>query len=86
MSPGAELEDWLRAVAAELDLGEVDLTNDTVHTVLDLARDSAHEIERVAAPLTTYLVGIAVGRGAGLGAAAAQITELALHRPPDSAD
>ncbi len=79
-----ELDDWLRAVAAELDLEEVDLSNDTVHTLLDLARDSAHEIERIAAPLTTYLVGVAVGRGATLGSAAAQITELALHRPPGS--
>ena len=52
-----ELDDWLRAVAAELDLGDVDFSNDTVHTLLDLARDSAHEIERIAAPLTTYLVG-----------------------------
>lgn len=79
-----ELDEWLRAVASELDLEEVDVSNDTVHTLLDLARDSAHEIERVAAPLTTYLVGVAVGKGAALGSAAAQITELALHRPPSS--
>lgn len=77
-----ELDDWLRAVAAELDLGDLDLSPDTVHTLLDLARDSAHEIERIAAPLTAYLVGVAVGRGAALGAAAAQVTELALHQPP----
>ncbi len=76
-----ELDDWLRAVATELGLGDVDLSNDTVHTLLDLARDSAHEIERIAAPLTSYLVGVAVGRGATLGAAAAQVTELALHHP-----
>ena len=81
-----ELDDWLRAVAAELDLEEVDLSNDTVHTLLDLARDSAHEIERVAAPLTTYLVGVAVGRGAALGSAAAAITDLALRPPPSSAE
>jgi hypothetical protein len=86
METGTELDQWLRAVAAELDLGEVDFSNDTLHTLLDLARDSAHEIERIAAPLTTYLVGVAVGRGASLGSAAAQITELALHRPSASAD
>ncbi len=70
----------------ELELGDVDLSNDTVHTLLDLARDSAHEIERIAAPLTTYLVGVAVGRGATLGAAAAQVTELALHQPASPAE
>jgi hypothetical protein len=32
--------------------------------VLDLARDAAHGIARPAAPLTTYLLGVAVGRGA----------------------
>ncbi len=80
-----ELDEWLRAAAAELDL-DVEFSNDTVHTLLDLARDSAHEVERVAAPLTTYLVGLAVGRGASLGAAAAQLTELALHRPPSLAE
>ena len=79
-----ELEEWLRSVAAELDLEEVDFSNDAVHILLDLARDSAHEIERIAAPLTTYLVGVAVGKGATLGSAAAQITELALHKPPSS--
>lgn len=80
-----ELDEWLRAAAAELDL-DIDFSNDTMHTLLDLARDSAHEVERVAAPLTTYLVGVAVGRGASLGAAAAQLTDLALHRPPTPAD
>ena len=81
-----ELDEWLRAAAAELELDDVDFSNDTMHTLLDLARDSAHQVERVAAPLTTFLVGIAVGRGASLGAAAAQLTELALHRPPTGSD
>jgi hypothetical protein len=80
-----ELDEWLRAAVAELDL-DIEFSNDTMHTLLDLARDSAHEVERIAAPLTTYLVGVAVGRGASLGSAAAQLTELALHRPPPLAD
>jgi hypothetical protein len=33
-------------------------------TVLDVARDVAHGVERPAAPLTTYLLGVAVGKGA----------------------
>lgn len=77
-----ELDEWLRVAAADLGLDDVEFTNDTKHTLLDLARDSAHEVERIAAPLTSYLVGVAVGRGASLGAVAAQLTELALHRPP----
>jgi hypothetical protein len=41
-------------------------------------------VERVAAPLTTFLVGIAVGRGAALSTAAATATALLLNE--DSAD
>ena len=78
-----ELDEWLRAVAAELDLEEVDFSNDTVHTLLDLARDSAHEIERIAAPLTTYLVGCRRRREAPLsGRRRRRSPSCALHRPP----
>ena len=56
-------------------------------TLLDLARDAAHEIERPAAPLTTFLVGVAVGRGATLEGAASTATALLLdsEEPPDAA-
>lgn len=77
-----ELSTWLNAVAAELDIADVELENNDIHTLLDLARDSAHEVERLAAPLTAYLVGVAVGRGGSLGASAATITALALASPP----
>jgi hypothetical protein len=33
-----------------------------VDAILDLARDAAHDIERRAAPVTTFLVGLAAGR------------------------
>lgn len=36
-----------------------------VDALLDLARDSAHEVERRAAPVTTFLVGLAAGRAEG---------------------
>jgi hypothetical protein len=36
-------------------------------------------VERVAAPLTTFLIGIAVGRGAALGKAAAAATALLME-------
>jgi len=35
-----------------------------VDLLLDLARDAAHNVERKSAPITTYLLGVAVGRGA----------------------
>jgi hypothetical protein len=73
-----ELDEWLRAVAGELEVDDVELDDDAVHTLLDLARDAAHQIDRPAAPLTCFLVGLAVGRGASLGSAAAAATTLAL--------
>ena len=71
-----ELKQWLTALSAELGTTDVTLDDDAVQTVLDLARDSAHEVERMAAPLTTFLLGIAVGRGETLGKAAAAATAL----------
>lgn len=75
--PGG-LEQWLRALADGLDISDVPLDAETLHTVLDLARDAAHQVDRPAAPLTSFLVGIAVGRGASLGSAAAKATSLVL--------
>lgn len=77
-----DLDQWLAAVSAEIGVGDYPLDNNAIHTLLDLARDSAHEVERVAAPLTTFLVGVAVGRGDSLGAAAAKATALAVRPPP----
>jgi hypothetical protein len=45
--------------------------------ILDLARDVAHGVLRPAAPVSAYLLGLAVGRGADPVAAAATISELA---------
>lgn len=74
------LATWLSALAAEIELGDYDLNEDQIHTLLDLARDAAHQVERPAAPLTTFLVGVAVGRGQPLGAAAAKATALARNQ------
>jgi Domain of unknown function (DUF6457) len=79
-----ELKQWLTTLSTELQISDFVLDEDVVHIVLDLARDSAHEVERVAAPLTTFLVGIAVGRGAALGSAAATATALLMSQ--DTAD
>ena len=58
-----DLDQWLTALSVEIGTGDFTFDSDAIHTLLDLARDSAHEVERVAAPLTTFLVGVAVGRG-----------------------
>jgi hypothetical protein len=80
-----ELSTWLDAVSEKLGITDVELDNNDIHTLLDLARDSAHEVERLAAPLTSFLVGVAVGRGQSLGAAAASVTTLTLGEAASSA-
>jgi hypothetical protein len=81
-----DLDSWLATCAAELGIDDLVFSNDDIHTVLDLARDSAHQVTRVSAPLTTFLVGVAVGRGASLGAAAAQVTGLLVTDDPGNTD
>ena len=75
-----DLKQWLTTLSAELKTTDVTMDDDAVQTLLDLARDSAHEVERVAAPLTTFLIGIAVGRGAALSTVAATATTLLLNQ------
>jgi hypothetical protein len=67
------LEDWIGAVCRELGLDRDDVDRDLV---LDLAKDVAHGVARPAAPLTAYLLGLAVGRGEAARDAAARITSL----------
>jgi hypothetical protein len=74
-----ELKHWLTTLSAELGTSDIGMDDDAVATLLNLARDSAHEVERVAAPLTTFLVGVAVGRGVALNAAAATATTLLMN-------
>ncbi|WP_084265761.1 DUF6457 domain-containing protein [Actinomadura macra] len=68
------LEDWMKAACLELGLERGDIDRDLV---LDLARDVAHGVARPGAPLTAYLLGLAVGRGVPARDAAARLTELA---------
>ena len=71
-----ELQSWLAAVADELDVADAAPDADGVNTLLALAGDAAHGVERVAAPLTTFLAGVAVGRGRDLAATAAAVVAL----------
>ena len=68
------LDEWIQASCEELGLDVADVHRDLI---LDVARDVAHGVARPAAPLTAYLMGLAVGRGAPIRDAAARITEMA---------
>lgn len=72
------LERWLAAVCAELG---IDQDSVDVRAVLDLARDVARGVDRPAAPLTAYLLGIAVGRGMPVAATTERLTGLAAEWP-----
>ena len=54
-----DLTEFARALAVRLGLTDVDVD---VDAVLDLAGDAAHGVVRPAAPVTTFLVGLAAGR------------------------
>jgi hypothetical protein len=68
------LEDWIDTVCRELglDRGAVD-----ERAILDLARVVAHQVDRPAAPVSAFLVGIAVGQGKPLAPTADRLAELA---------
>ena len=74
-------QDWVDAVSRELAIA----TPVDVAALLDLARIAAHQVERPAAPLTTYLLGFAVGQGMDPAVATEKITELAANWPPGGA-
>jgi Rieske Fe-S protein len=71
------LEEWTAAVGAGLGLGPDPLSTVQTRTVLDLAREVAHAVDRPAAPLTSYLLGLAVGSGMTLPDAADRVRALA---------
>jgi hypothetical protein len=75
-------EEWNSRALDELGLGPETVDRDLV---LAVARDVARSVTRPAAPVTTYLMGVAVGRGASAPEAAASLTALAeewLNRGP----
>ena len=78
----SELEDWIAEAARELGLDPADVPT---AAVLGLAKDVAHGVVRPGAPVTAYLMGVAVGRGAEPAAVADRLSQLALSwRAPAS--
>ena len=74
------LDDWTAAVVAELGVGDL-VDCHTRDLVLDMTKDVAHGVARPAAPLTAYLMGLAVGRAGSAGSSAdvaARISAMAL--------
>ena len=71
------LDDWIAQASSALDLPADSIPNDRRDALLDLTRDVAHGVARIAGPLTCYLVGIAVGRGADPEQALATVSGLA---------
>ena len=68
------LDDWSEALCAELGLDPAEASQTVV---LNLARVAAHTVDRPAAPLTAYFLGVAVGRGEPLAETAQRIQQLA---------
>lgn len=68
------LEEWTEVVCLEFGVpaSQVD-----ARIILGTARDVAHGVDRPAAPLTAYLLGLAVAQGHPLPAAAARLSALA---------
>jgi hypothetical protein len=65
------IDDWVTELCTALDV-PADAVD--VSALLDLARDAAHHVERPAAPLTTYIVGLAAGKAGGDAATIADLT------------
>jgi len=68
------MDRWIMTVSSDLGL---DPGSADARAILDLARDVAHNVDRPAAPVTAYLVGVAVGRGMPLTRAAQRVRERA---------
>jgi hypothetical protein len=61
----ADLGAWLGAVGTELAVPVEEVLPEPVQDeMLGLTSEIAHDVVRVAVPLTSYLIGVAVGRGA----------------------
>ncbi len=68
------LDEFVQQACAALGLDADEVNRDVI---LDLARDVAHNTVRPAAPLSTFLLGLAVGKGADLAESAARLTAVA---------
>ena len=75
------LDDWLREATGALQLPPDSIPADLRNDLLDVTRDVAHHIARIAGPLTCYLLGLAVAGGMAPSAAVQHLQELATAHP-----
>jgi hypothetical protein len=78
------LDEWAAAAARELGVDPLDDAGQRL--VLDVAREVAHGVLRPGAPVTAYLLGLAVGRGASLAEASAAVVELVRRTAPPAGE
>jgi Domain of unknown function (DUF6457) len=79
MSNSADpLDTWIETACMELG---VDPGDEYTKTILNLTRVIAHKVDRRGAPLTSYLLGLAVGGGQSLADAAARLQDIARNWP-----
>ncbi len=60
------MDAWIDRLAEGF--GEPPLSLEETETLLEVARDVAHRVERKVTPLSTFLLGLAVGRNEAAGA------------------
>ena len=58
------LQEWTNKLLAAFEIADIEID---IHAVLNLAGVAAHSIVRPAAPLTTFVAGLAAGLAAGSG-------------------
>lgn len=63
------LEAWLAKLQAAFEISDIEID---LHAVLNLAGVAAHSVVRPAAPLTTFVAGLAAGLAVGSGQAKEQ--------------
>jgi hypothetical protein len=78
MSTPDPLDAWIETACVELG---VDPGDEYIKTILNLTRVIAHKVDRRGAPLTSYLLGLAVGSGQPLADAAARLQDIARNWP-----
>jgi hypothetical protein len=81
------MQTWVNALCQEL---EVPVDDVDIDAILELAKDAAHNVERPAAPVTTFVAGYAAALRGGGGHAVQDATrkaaELAREWPQQSTD
>ena len=73
------LDSWIADAEAALGLDAGTIPEDLRRDLLDLTREVAHGVARIAGPLTCYLVGLAVANGTP---AADAVASLRAAAPP----